>query len=68
MKPTTHGGPRTGAGRKPSGAIPKVKTSFAINADLLDEVRRYADGRHVSVSACIEAALVDYLEQQKAAV
>jgi predicted DNA-binding ribbon-helix-helix protein len=65
MKPTTHGGPRTGAGRKRSGAIPKERTSFTINAALLDEVRRLAAARHVSTSTCIEAALYAYIEQSK---
>ena len=61
----SHGGPRPNAGRKRSGVVPKERTSITINADLLDEVRRFAHWRHVSVSACLEAALRDYLEQQK---
>lgn len=55
-KSKTHGGPRKGAGRKPQGARAKVKTSIAIDGDLLATVDRLAAERGTTRNAVIEAA------------
>jgi hypothetical protein len=60
------GGRREGAGRKREGEIPKVKTSISIDADVLDEVRRLAAVRGVSVSDLIEGWARDGLEHAHA--
>lgn len=57
MTRSNHGGARKGAGRPRAGVAPKVKTSAAIDPQLLQEVAEKAQRLGLSRNAAIEEAL-----------